>query len=327
MSIHSVTIADENQGAVFAQAPFDHVDAADIIVRSSDGMYFRMIKLLLSLASPIFKDLFSLPRSTEGIDEAKDGLPIVDLAEKSGTIKNLLSFCYPAIYNGNVGLVETLSEVSALLEVVQKYEMEGIRKAVVRSLIQPRFLEQEPLRVYAIACRHKLETEARLAAKHTLHRPSMEDAYFEELASIDAGQLYRAQLYRKECAKAAMKVASDHTWIKADGYYLFFKCNDKTESQTHTFISSLPSRKYQGTPQLVHTWWKEYMASTQVALQSSSRGETVKDLGRVGRAFAGAGGCPSCRTVVVDDFRRFVDRFAKEIDLRISEVCLDLEFK
>src|ERR1700691_3221543 len=105
----SFDIADENQGTVFAQAPFDHVDAADIIIRSSDGMHFRMIKLLLSLVSPIFKDLFNLPRSTEeeGIDETKDGLPIVDLTEKSGTIKNLLSFCYPAIYNGDVGL-ETL---------------------------------------------------------------------------------------------------------------------------------------------------------------------------------------------------------------------------
>jgi hypothetical protein len=123
-----------------------------------------MIKALLSLASTIFKDMLGLPRSeSDSIDETRDGLPIVDLTEISRTIKGLLSFCYPVIYTGKVEL-ETLSEVSALLEAARKYEIEGIRKDVVQSLTRTRFLEQEPLRVYAIACRHKLEAGAWLAA-------------------------------------------------------------------------------------------------------------------------------------------------------------------
>jgi hypothetical protein len=315
--------ADENQGTVFAQAPFDHVDAADIIIRSSDGMHFRMIKLLLSLVSPIFKDLFNLPRSTEeeGIDETKDGLPIVDLTEKSGTIKNILSFCYPAIYNGDVGL-ETLSEVSALLEAMQKYEMGEIRKVVAQRLTKPRFLEQNPLRVYAIACQHKLEAVALLAAKHTLRRPALEDAYFPELLSIDAGKLYSVLQYRKECGETAMQVASSYLWITPTNY-TFFGCSDHTMSHFSVQFLSAPSRKHKYGYEYdvsVHPWWSEYMKSTRVALQSSSCGETAKDATRVDCALAEATKCSACRPAVAAHFRQFVNTFAKEIDQRISEV-------
>jgi hypothetical protein len=72
-----------DQGAVFAKLPFHHPDG-DIIIRSSDGLHFCMMKLLLSLTSPIFKDMFSLPQSADdNINEFLHGLPIVDLTESS----------------------------------------------------------------------------------------------------------------------------------------------------------------------------------------------------------------------------------------------------
>jgi len=90
----------------------DHPDA-DFIIRSSDGVDFHVHALLLRLASPIFNDMFALPR-TPDIDETKDGLPIVDLAEDGRTIQILLSSCYPAVYGGPEG-IKGLSEISALL--------------------------------------------------------------------------------------------------------------------------------------------------------------------------------------------------------------------
>jgi hypothetical protein len=317
---------DEGQKAVFAQAPFDHLDAADIIIRSSDGIHFRMIKVLLSLASTIFKDMLALPRSDiESIDETRDGLAIVDLTETSETIKGLLSFCYPAIYTGKV-VLETLSEISALLEAATKYEMEGIRKDLIQSLIRPQFLEQQSLRVYAIACRNKLEAEARLAAKYTLRRPILEHPYFPELASIDAEKLYCVQMYRKECAEAAMKVATEHTWIIGDSYaFLNCGCRDDDFVESYTFIQSTPSRKHKYGYQLtviVHPWWLEYMESARVALQISSQGETVKSLTTVGDAFAAAKKCSACRSTVVLDFRRFLDKFEEEVENRIAKVCI-----
>ena len=315
------TVAEKDQGAVFAKSPFHHPDG-DIIIRSSDGIHFRMMKLLLSLASPIFKDMFSLPRSAdENIDEFLHGLPIVDLTESSRTIENLLSSCYPAIYGKTSGL-QGLSDVSALLEAAKKYEMEETGRAVVPFLTKPQFLAQEPLRVFAIACRYKLDAEAILAAKHTLHRSILEDKYSQESEMIDGGTLYRVLQYRNECAEAAMKVAKIHTWIKSD-YYAFFDCRNQDEDRLCTDISSPPSRKYKhgyDRGVSVHIWWMEYMESTRVALQTATCGETVRDLIRVGPAFAAANKCSTCRLTVAADFRQFVDEFAKEVDDRISMV-------
>ena len=316
---------DKNQHAVFAHAPFDHLDAADIIIRSSDGVHFRMIKVLLSLVSTIFKDMFDLPRSeNNSVDETRNGLPIVDLTESSGTIKNLLSFCYPAIYAAKVRL-ETLSEVGALLEVAMKYEMGGICKDVIESLIKPPFLQEEPLRVYAIASRHKLKEQATLAAKYTLRRPILQDTYFPELASISGRELYHVLRYRKDCAEAAMKVATEHSWITQDGY-AFFNCGcADDEIAGYTQIRSASSRRYKRGYSLkvgVHRWWFEYMESARLALQSSSHGETVKKLTTLDHTFAMAQTCSACGPNVVADLRRFINKFREEIEQRISEVCI-----
>ena len=66
-----------------ADAPFDH-SLADVILRSSDKIDFRVFKLFLSLASPVFETMFSLPQPTEGVnpDEGTtDKLPVMPLSE------------------------------------------------------------------------------------------------------------------------------------------------------------------------------------------------------------------------------------------------------
>ncbi|KAI6101550.1 hypothetical protein EV401DRAFT_792944 [Pisolithus croceorrhizus] len=61
-----------------APSPFDHVKA-DVILRSSDDIDFRVFKSFLSLASPFFETLFDLPQPSEEMNtdvEIKDGLPV-----------------------------------------------------------------------------------------------------------------------------------------------------------------------------------------------------------------------------------------------------------
>src|SRR5258708_4880046 len=48
-----------------ASAPFDHAKA-DVILRSADGVEFRVFMLFLSLASPFFETLFGLPQAPDG---------------------------------------------------------------------------------------------------------------------------------------------------------------------------------------------------------------------------------------------------------------------
>ncbi|KAI0255963.1 hypothetical protein BJV78DRAFT_1113987, partial [Lactifluus subvellereus] len=50
--------------------PFDDADA-DIILRSSDQVNFHVYKVILSVASPFFKDMFSLPQPV-GADDRQN---------------------------------------------------------------------------------------------------------------------------------------------------------------------------------------------------------------------------------------------------------------
>jgi BTB/POZ domain len=72
--------------------PFEVPDA-NLIIRSSDNVNFRVHKSLLAMVSPFFKDLLSLPQPSDG--EIIDGLPVVQLPECSELLMCLISILYP----------------------------------------------------------------------------------------------------------------------------------------------------------------------------------------------------------------------------------------
>jgi hypothetical protein len=76
-------------------SPHDTFDVPDanLIIQSSDLVNFRVHKPVLAMASPVFKDLFSLPQPSDG--ESVDGLPMVQLSEDSDLLNTLLSMFYP----------------------------------------------------------------------------------------------------------------------------------------------------------------------------------------------------------------------------------------
>jgi hypothetical protein len=71
---------------------FDIPDA-NLIIRSSDFVDFRIHKSVLALASPFFKDLLSLPQPPDS--ESVDGIPMVQLSEGSELLNTLVSMLYP----------------------------------------------------------------------------------------------------------------------------------------------------------------------------------------------------------------------------------------
>src|SRR6266436_4776388 len=71
---------------------FDIPDA-NIIIRSSDLVDFRVHKSVLAMMSPFFKDLLSLPQPSDS--ESVDGFPVVQLPEDSELLSSLLSMLYP----------------------------------------------------------------------------------------------------------------------------------------------------------------------------------------------------------------------------------------
>jgi hypothetical protein len=83
---------EEINSATSPLEPSDIPDA-NLIIRSSDNVNFRVHKSILTMVSPFFKDLLSLPQPSDG--EIVDGLPVVQLSEDSELLNSLISRLYP----------------------------------------------------------------------------------------------------------------------------------------------------------------------------------------------------------------------------------------
>ena len=70
--------------------PFDDADA-DVIFRSSDGVEFRLYKNAIAKASPVFRDMFTLPDGPALTTEPQ----VVPLTEDADTLERLFRLCYP----------------------------------------------------------------------------------------------------------------------------------------------------------------------------------------------------------------------------------------
>ncbi|KAH9018377.1 hypothetical protein EDB85DRAFT_617494 [Lactarius pseudohatsudake] len=65
------------------------VSQADVIIRSSDHVDFRVHKSILATSSPVFNDMFSLAQPSK--NEAIDGFPIVQLSDDAELVRALIT--------------------------------------------------------------------------------------------------------------------------------------------------------------------------------------------------------------------------------------------
>jgi hypothetical protein len=86
---------EDPQAQISTTSPLEPLDVpnADLIIRSSDLVDFRVHKMILAMASPFFKDLLSLPQPSGS--ESVDGLPVVQFTECSELLNTLVSMLYP----------------------------------------------------------------------------------------------------------------------------------------------------------------------------------------------------------------------------------------
>ena len=115
--------------------PFDN-PAADIILRSSDGVNFHVHSIILAEASPVFADMLSIPQPANTMSRIKskgvsEGKPIVNLSEESQTLDRLLRLCYPV----RDPVLDTLSDVYPVLSAAMKYEMDAATALMREDLV------------------------------------------------------------------------------------------------------------------------------------------------------------------------------------------------
>jgi hypothetical protein len=289
---------------------------ADVVLRTSDLVDFRIHTLVLSLVSPVFDSMFSLPQPPDA-EKKEDALPVISVSESSRTLEKFLGFCYPA---GDPELAD-LNDVEDMLEVMSKYDVEEIKKRVRKSLLAPVFLKNEPLRVFAIAQRYHLEYETRRAALYTLRRPQFE-VYCAELEHISAGPYYRVAEYGARCRTAAARVATvpNFDWISYG--FTWFLCRENSSLDTDFRISNSTrnlkmDRKH---------WWLTYMRGVSVALADVPWFNTPKISQEIDVAMNKALACDTCREGIITEMRTFNQLLAAEVERVVTEVSQSTMF-
>jgi hypothetical protein len=190
-----------------ADEPFDGHDVpADIILRSKDSVDFYVHKTVLSIVSPVFRDMFSFPQP---LSRQNDAPSVIDISEDSKTVNYLLLLSYPL--QGPIVDIDDFRDIADVLEAARKYQIER-----VTFLLKPKlsaFTRSQPLRAYALASRLHFEEEAKASAEFWRRRcpllyskptvdldsikfPDWDEtvaatSYISEMAEVSAGVYFR----------------------------------------------------------------------------------------------------------------------------------------
>ena len=208
----------------------------DIILRASpesgSGHDFRVHRFILGLASPVFKDMFSLPQPPAKDQKEEHKPPIVDVADPSEVLDAILRFIYPGV---DLPKFTSLSIVSASLTAVDKYDLVSMRPILGDSLRT--FLPRDSFEVYVIACRFGFLEEAKAAAMASTPRSMINRDYEKEIQHLsgeDHFRFLRFVLLREDAGRSTIRSflaasfeginnlgdENDEHWDDAKGFYL-----------------------------------------------------------------------------------------------------------
>ncbi|EED83175.1 predicted protein [Postia placenta Mad-698-R] len=160
-------------------------DSADAVLISFDKIKFRVHRVILSEASHFFDGLFSLPQESKSDDASTqtshEEAPIIQVSEHSSVLDPLLRYCYPMADP----VLTSLDVTIATLEAALKYELTEATELLKAQLST--HAKAAPHRVYSIACRHKMEDLALVAAEE-VHRQKKAAVFHPDMNSITAGE-------------------------------------------------------------------------------------------------------------------------------------------
>ncbi|KAH8102686.1 hypothetical protein BXZ70DRAFT_929433 [Cristinia sonorae] len=229
-----MTSANEN----VASEPFDDV-GADIILRTSDGVDFYIYRIILSLSSPFFKSMFSLkqPKDSSGSLVSAEGQHIIPVQECSRTLDFLLRLCYP-IPDPDI---QTIEDIGNVLEAAMKYEMEQPTKLMRKLLLETSTVH--PLRGFAVACRLRMDDEAKTAARlwRAERMPCIPEAPAGRSGVMEwsltlAGQTYIEQLDQVSAGSYFRLLRFLQAGIEVDSF-----CNPPPNQEEYTLKTAQPT--------------------------------------------------------------------------------------
>ena len=195
---------------------------ADIILRSADGQEFRVHKSMLSIASPVFRDMFTFPQPPS---PGPSSIPVVDMYEAGNVLDAFLRCLYPV----PKPVIEDFGLLEALIAAAEKYEAGVVLEMVKPWLVVPENLRKDPLRVYTIACTSTaFDEQAKVAAKCMTFDTIASLTHLDTIARLTELDQYRLIAYLTKREKEASRVINEPSWT------IFYtpRCACKTAART-----------------------------------------------------------------------------------------------
>ncbi|KAI1790311.1 hypothetical protein LXA43DRAFT_519538 [Ganoderma leucocontextum] len=171
-----------------APHPFDSTDA-EVTLVASDGMEFRVFASILQVASPA---LFSK------VSELQPPTPMrISVSEPSRILSILLQICYPV----PDPRLSDLHDISAALVAAEKYKMQHACQNLRAALSARKDdASEDPVLLYATACRFRIYGLALAAARRTLRTDIMKSPVSElDSIGVFGGCLFRLLAYHERC--------------------------------------------------------------------------------------------------------------------------------
>ncbi|KAJ6507665.1 hypothetical protein DFH09DRAFT_1000133 [Mycena vulgaris] len=291
------------------RAPFDE-PSADVILTSSDGIDFHVQRVVLSLASPVFKDMFRLPQPVDNPE-----IPRILMAESAVVLDRMLRFFYP----GAEPVVSSIGDLREILDIaVLKYDIQYI-VPVAKKYLQL-YIDTHPIPAFALACRHEWKGLAIDAARSSLKFPvrSFGSDSPPELQYITGNNYHALLQYHAACSTASVATTSSLRWIPTPDQHVWSTCRSCLRC-TETCILS------DGNSSYVREWFLNYMKAAKKALKAEplARVDDPKLMNGAVKAMK----CDNCRSVGFDQLHRFAaDILGPKILAEIDQVILNLNF-
>ncbi|KAI0630432.1 hypothetical protein C8Q77DRAFT_1063731, partial [Trametes polyzona] len=306
------------------ESPFDD-PLADTIIRSSDDVDFRVYKIILEIASPVFKSMFPLPNASN----PSSGAQVVTVDETARVIETLLRLCYPIAPTP----IDDLDHFVAVSEAAKKYETAGTHvylEKQLETLLNARGVD--PLRAYAIACLYRYDGVVGAAAKRTaLEVPR----YLEsrtmppEFAHLPAAAVFSLMQYRRRCVEAAVAQVGDLEWMvhgKHAKKMLFWPTGKPILGKSWIWIACRETGDHSYTVSVkdtdfaVKTWYKWYLEDAAKVLEDHPKGAAVTRSSVLARAMEGAARCTLCAGAAWKDLVDYSQLLAERIDQAVANV-------
>ncbi|KZO94002.1 hypothetical protein CALVIDRAFT_539375 [Calocera viscosa TUFC12733] len=208
----------------FIVPPIFQNPEADILIKSSDNVEFRVWKPMLVEGSVVFKDMFAHPQSSE---IAAGPVP---WPEPAKVIDRLLTFIYPIVKPA----LDSLDEVFTIIRAADKWQIDVAVSYLKDVLVSKRFSSSsdDAFRIYAFACEmHFLDVQDEVAGTASEWDP-FDSALREELShmmALDVLRLTKLQLYPRTAFDEHFDDESESTapdTIQPNAVSLVFQAHD-----------------------------------------------------------------------------------------------------